>query len=89
MNSTPTVPTPTVATTSTQTHVVTSAAASTPVTVYNLAKGKFDGVPCPTEILQAEENPSIHNFNHPQSEAIPQPSKSEKTPPALTPYQPP
>ena len=42
---TPTVLNPTVAATSTQTPVVKSAAMSILVTVYNLAKGKFDGVP--------------------------------------------
>ena len=67
----PTVPTPTVATTSTQMSMVKSAAMSILVTVYNLAKGKFDGVPCPTEGPQAEENPSAPNCNAPQSEAAP------------------
>ena len=51
--------------------VVISAAVSMPVMVYNLAKGKFDGVPYPTERPQAEKNPSIHNSNPPQPEAIP------------------
>ena len=45
VNSTATVSTPTVATTSTQIPVVKSAAASIQVMVYNLAKGKFEGVP--------------------------------------------
>ena len=71
VNSTPTVPTPTVATTSIQMPVVKSAAASILVMVYNLAKGKFDGVPYPAERPQAEDNPSVHNFKPPQPEAIP------------------
>ena len=71
VNLTPTVPTPTVATTSTQTPVVKYAAASILVMVYNLAKGKFDGVPYPTGRPQTEKDPSIHNSNPPQLEAIP------------------
>ena len=39
--------------------------------VYNLAKGKFDGLPYPTERAQAEKNPSIHNSNPPPLQAIP------------------
>ena len=85
VNLTPTVSTPTVATTSTQTPMVKSAAASIQVMVYILAKGKFDGVPYPTERPQAEENPSIHNFSPPQPEAI----HNASTSPGLTPYQPP
>ena len=52
MTSTPTISTPTVATTSMQMlqmPIVKSAAMSIPVTVYNLAKGKFDRVPYQTE----------------------------------------
>ena len=67
VNLTPIVPTPTLATTSTQTPVVNSI----PVMVYNLAKGMFDGVPYPTERPQAEETPSLHNFSPPALEAIP------------------
>ena len=66
MNSNPSVPTSTVGTTSTKMPMVKSAAASIPVMVYNLAKGKFYGVPYPIERTQAEENPSI-----PKLEAIP------------------
>ena len=51
--------------------MVKSAAVSIPVMVYNLAKGKFDGVPYPTEKPQAEEIPSDHNSNPPPLEAIP------------------
>ena len=65
------VPTPTVATTLTQTPMVKSAAASIPVIVYNLAKGKFHGVPYPTKRPQAKQIPSVHNSNPPQLEAIP------------------
>ena len=68
---TPTVPTPTVATTCTQMPKVKSSVASIPVMVYNLVKGTFDRVPYATERPQAEENCSIHNFNPPQPEAIP------------------
>ena len=71
VNSTPTVHTPMVATTATQMPVVKSAATSISVTVYNLAKGKFDEVPYPSERLQAEETPSIHNPNPPQLEVVP------------------
>ena len=71
VNLTPTVPTPTVATTSTQMPVVKSTAMSIPVTVYNQAKGKFDGVPYPSERPQDEKNPSIHNSNPAPLEAIP------------------
>ena len=39
--------------------------------VYNLAKGKFDGVPYPTERPQTEKNPSIDNSNPSPLEAIP------------------
>ena len=71
VNLTPTVSNPTVATTSTQTPMVKSAAAFILMTVYDLAKGKFDGVPYPSERPQAEENPSTHNSSPPQPEAIP------------------
>ena len=70
VNSTPIVPTPTVSTTSTQMPMVKSAATSIPVMVCNLAKGKFDGVPYPTERPQAEEIPSVHISNPPPLEAI-------------------
>ena len=62
VNVTPTMPTPTVTTTSTQMLTVKSAATSIPVMVYNLAKGKFDGVLYLTEGPQAEKNPFVHNF---------------------------
>ena len=71
VNSAPIVHPPTIATNSIQMPVVKSAATSIPVMVYNLTKGKFDGVPYPTEIPQTEKNPSIHNFNPPPLEAIP------------------
>ena len=51
--------------------VVKSAAMFIPVTVYNLAKEKSDGVPYLTERPQAEKSPSVHNFNPAQPEAIP------------------
>ena len=71
VNLTPNISTATVATTSTQTPVVKSTATSIPVMMYNLAKGKFDGVPYPTERPQAEEIPSVNNSNLPLLEAIP------------------
>ena len=89
INLIPTVPTPTVATTSTQMPMVKSAATSILVMVYNLAKGKFDGVPT------QQKDPRLmkillplsaihHNLKlHPR----PQPSRSEKTPFGLTPCQ--
>ena len=71
VNLTPIVPTPTVATTSTQMPMVKSAAMSIPVMVCNLAKGKFGGIPYPTERHQAEEIPSVHNSNCAPLKAIP------------------
>ena len=49
-------PTPTVATASTQMPVVKSTATSIPVTVYNLATGKFSKVPHPSARPQNEES---------------------------------
>ena len=69
VNLMPSVPTPTVATTSTQTPMTKSEAIQ--VIVYNLAKGKFDGVPYLSERPQAKENPSVHNSNPPQLEDTP------------------
>ena len=71
VNSTPTVPTPTVATTATIMPMVKSAAMSILVMVYNLAKGKLEGVNYPTGRPQSEEIPSSLNFNPLQPEAIP------------------
>ena len=67
-NITPTVPTPSLAT---QMPMVKSAAMSFPVTVYNLAKGKFDEVPYSTGRPQIEGNLSIQNSNPPPLEDIP------------------
>ena len=64
----PAVPTPTVATSTatSQMPVVKSAAISIPVTVYNLAQGKFEGIPYPTGRSQVEENPSNPSCIMPQ-----------------------
>ena len=55
MNSIPPIePIPTVATSTatTQISVVKSAATLIPVTVYNMAQGKFEGIPYPTGSLK-------------------------------------
>ena len=97
LNLIPTVPIPIVAT-STATNqmlVVKSAAASIPVTVYNLAQGKFEGIPNPTGRPQAEENPSTPAAVQPNKghnlklDPVPQSSRLERMPLGLTPYQPP
>ena len=73
----PAAPIPTVATSTATTHmpVVKLAATSIPVTVYNLAHGKYEGIPYPTGRPQAEENPSNPSGSpsqqRPQPEAIP------------------
>ena len=76
---------------STQILIVKSAATSIPVTVYNVAQGKFEGNPYLEGRPQVEENSSTPNCNPPQPEAapMPQPLRSEKTPLGLTPCQPP
>ena len=86
VNSTWTVPTPSVATTSTQIPMVKSVATSIPLRVYNLVKGNFDGVPYPPGRPQAKKNPSIHHSSPPQLEAAPN-APTFQTPPGLTPYQ--
>ena len=77
------IPTLTVATftASTQTPVTKSAATSIPVTVYNLAKGKFKGIPYPTGRPIVEENPSAPTTVHHNLKLYPmaQHSGSEKT----------
>ena len=76
---------------STQMPIVKSPAAAILVIVYNLAQGKFKGVPYPTGRPQVEKNPSTPNCYPPQPEAAPsaQPPRSEKTTLGLTPCQPP
>ena len=66
------IPAPTVATStaSTQMPTVKSAATLIPVTVCNLAQGKFEGIPYPTGKPQVEENPSIPNCSPSQPETI-------------------
>ena len=84
----PTNPTPTADTTmatSTQTSVtrpVTATAKSIPVTVYNLAQGKFKGIPYPTRSSQEEEGPSLPSGDNPLRISNPklQPHKPERTP---------
>ena len=65
----PAEPTPTVATTTTttQTPMTKSAATSIPVTVYNLAQGKFQGIPNLTTRVQGE-GPSTPRYNNPQEQ---------------------
>ena len=64
-------PTGAISNASTQMFIVKSAAMSIPVTVYNLAKGKFERIPYPAGSPQVEENPSASNCNPPQLEATP------------------
>ena len=52
--------------------MVKTAVASILVTVYNLAQGKFKGIPHPTGRLQAEENPSAPSCSLPQQRSQPQ-----------------
>ena len=66
----PADPTPTVAitTATTQTPVQKSAATSIPVTVYNLAQGKFEGIPNLKRRVQEGEGPSTPSYNNPQEQ---------------------
>ena len=80
VNSTQTAPTPTVATASTQMLMVKSTAASIPMMMYNLAKGKFDEVPYSTGRPHNEGNPSVHNSNPPPLEDIPSAPVRQDTP---------
>ena len=88
-------PTPTAVTTmvtSTQMPVVkpattTAKSSLIPVTVYNLAQGKFKEVPYPTRKSQEEEGPSAPSGNNPPEEQQPEaaatataPQKREDTP---------
>ena len=52
--------------------MVKSAATSIPVTVYNLAQGKFEGIPYPTGRPQVEENPSSPSCSMPQQRQQPE-----------------
>ena len=83
----PAEPNPTVATltAATQMPVAKSAATSIPVTVYNLAQGKFEGIPYPTGRSQVEENPSAPNCNMPShnSNLKLQPHRTGKIPHGL------
>ena len=93
----PAAHTPTVATSTvtTQMPMVKSVATSIPVTVYNLAQGKFEGIPYPTRRPPVEDNSLPPAVVHPNKGnnlklyPMPKPSRSEKTPHGLTPYQPP
>ena len=93
----PIEPTPTVATSTAtnQMPVVKSAAMSIPVTVYNLAQGKFEGIPYPSGRFQVEGSPSTpaaicpSKGNNLKPHLLSQPAKSERTPHGLTTCQPP
>ena len=81
----PAEPNPTVATltATTQMPVAKSAVTSIPVTVYNLAKGKFEGIPYPTGRPPVKENPSAPSHNTPQPRQQPEaaaPQNREDTP---------
>ena len=72
-----TEPPPTVATTMVTTQMPVARTAATtataiPVTVYNLAQGKFKGIPYPTKRLQEEEGPSNPSSNNPLVEQEPE-----------------
>ena len=75
-----TAPTPTIATASTQMPVVKSTDTSIPITVYNLAKGKFSEIPYPTGRPQNKGNPSIQNSKPPPLEDIPSAPVRKATP---------
>ena len=66
----PAEPTPTVATSTltTQMPVAKSAATSIAVIVYNVAQGKFKGIPYPTRKFQEGEGPFTHSCNNPQEQ---------------------
>ena len=49
-----------------------SAATSIPMTVYNIAQGKFDGIPYPTGKPQEEEGPSAPSCNNSQERQQPE-----------------
>ena len=70
----PPEPNPTVVNTTviTKMTVTKSAATSIPVTVYNLAQGKAEGVPYPTGKPQEEEGPSAYSSNNPQERQQPE-----------------
>ena len=76
-NATPGLPTTRVATptATTKTSMVISTTMSISVAGYNLAQGKFEGIPYPTGRTQVEENPSTPICNAPperqQPEAVP------------------
>ena len=77
---TSTTPAPVVATVSTETPVVRSAAESISVMVYKLAKGKFAEVPYPTARPQNEGHPSVQGSNPPPLEDIPNVPVRQGTP---------
>ena len=64
------IPTAAMSNASTQVPAVKPAAISIHVTVYNLAQGKFKGIPYPAGRPQVEENPAP-DCNPPQPEAAP------------------
>ena len=88
----PTNPTPTVVTTMATliqmpvTWPATTTAKSIPMTVYNLAQGKFKGIPYPTRRSQEEGGPSYPSSNNPMRSSnpklkpLPQPHKPERKP---------
>ena len=67
-------PNPTVVNTTatTLTLLAKSATTSIPVTVYNLAQGKFEGIPYPLRKFQEGEGPSAPSCNNPQGEQKPE-----------------
>ena len=79
-------PTPTVVTTTAtlaQTPVAKPATAivkSTPVTVYNLAQGKFKDIPYPARKSQEEEGPSTPSDNNPLVEQQPKAAATATAP---------
>ena len=92
----PTDPTPTAVTTTVKTQMpvakqVTATATLIPVTVYNLAQGKFRGIPYPTRKPQEERIP-LHPAvtiplwsSNPKLQALPQPHRTGRTANGLIP----
>ena len=90
----PAEPTPTVVTSTarTQMPVAKSAAMTIPVTVYNLAQGKFKEIHYSTRKFQEGEGSpppavTISRSSNLKLQLLPQPHRTERTPHGLIPYQ--
>ena len=81
----PAEPNPTLANTTVTTQMPVAksaamAATSTSVIVYNLAQGKFEGMPYPSGNFQEGEGPSTPSCNNPQEEQQPEAAATVTTP---------